>query len=381
MPIYSIPTDFPSLAVAVASPLVVNGDTLQLEVGYNETLLTTLTINKDLYITGGGIAPPYSTIRTAGGAGDPAIMITLNSPNFTTFVDLNFEHLKTTNTGTERIFNSTGLRKLTLDGCNLNHMEFGVVGVYEDLTITNCVFRIDGITPLNQNIHITLTGIKGDFLFDRITFDGLAGTTQTRFIALSANASFPMGNGGDCSVIVKNCSWDGTGNLATGVYFSRFDFMGTGLINLDCRNNKWEIPNTGALGCYRFNSTGGETNILNNFRNIRFSGNRHNTAGIGMLSAGGTGIQRPLGLIQGDWTICSNQIKSSISSGAYSIYHFCCPPEKKIFGVQNAVFVNPYPTSNPYQTYINCRPNPPRFILPKPGKYMINQHKYNRRLL
>jgi hypothetical protein len=351
---YSIPGSFASIALAIADPTVVDGDTLEIQAGYTETLTATLTVNKSLTIVGMGAIPANQLIQTAGAGTDPATMITIaDSP--ITFRNIEFRHNKTTNTGTERIFNSTSLNKLILDTCNIYHMEFGVVGIYEDLTIQNCLIQVSNTTPLNQNIHINLTGIKGTFYFHSNTFDALAGTTQTRFIVISANATYPFGNGGDCSVIVHNNTWDGVGNLSTGVYFARFDFMGTGLINLDCRDNTWDCP-TGGLGCYRLNATSPDVNVLNNFRNIRFSGNRHNTSTIGMLSIGGTvpGSPKTLGAIAGDWTICHNQISGSISSASYSIYHFGNPQVNKLFGVQNAVFINPYPTPNPHQTYINC---------------------------
>jgi hypothetical protein len=354
MPTYNVPSSFATIALAVANAGVVDGDTIEITAGYTETLTTTLNVNKALTFIGLGANPGSQLVQTAGLGTDPATMITIADTPIV-WRNIEFRHNKSTNTGTERIFNSAGLNKLTLDQCNLYHMEFGVVGIYEDLTITNCLIEIAGVTPLNQNVHISLTGVKGTFYFHNNTFDALVGATQTRFIQLSANATFPFGNGGDCSVIVHNCSWDGTGNLATGVFFARFDFMGTGLINLDCRNNNWTVPTSG-LGCYRLNSTNNEVNILNNFRNIRFSGNRHNTTNIGMLSAGGTttiGV-RALGAIQGDWTICSNQITGTISSGSYSIYHFGNPQVNKLFGIQTAIFTNPYPTPNPHQDYINC---------------------------
>lgn len=352
MSVWSVPGSFATIALAITNVAVLDGDTIEIQAGYTETLTATLTINKALTFVGMGPSPGSQLVQTAGLGTDPATMITIADTPIV-WRNVEFRHNKATNTGTERIFNSAGLNKLTLDKCNLYHMEFGVVGIYEDLTITDCTIEIAGVTPLNQNVHISLTGIKGTFYFHNITFDALPATTQTRFIQLSANASFPFGNAGDCSVIVHNCTWDGTGNLATGVFFARFDFIGTGLINLDCRNNNWTVPN-GALGCYRFNSTGGEVNILNNFRNIRFSENSHNTANIGMLSAGGTGALRALGAIQGDWTICHNQIQGSISSASYSIYHFGNPQVNKLFGIQSAVFINPFPTPNPHQDYINC---------------------------
>jgi len=378
MPTYVVPGSFATIALAVTNAGVIDGDTIEVQAGHTETLATTLTINKQLTFIGLGGSPGSQLIQTAGLATDPATMITISDINIT-FRNFEFRHNKATNTGTERIFNSSALFNLTLDTCNLYHMEFGVVGVYEDLIIRNCIIEIAGVTPLNQNVHINLTGIKGTFIFENNTFDALAGSTQTRFINLTASAAFPFANGGDCTVRVVNNTWDGSGQLSTGFFIARFDFMGTGLINLDIRNNDWDCQ-SGGLGCYRFNSVNNEVNILNNFRNIRFSGNDHNTITIGVISAGGTGTLRALGAIQGNWTLCNNRISGNISSGSYSQYHFGKPTIQKLFGIQNAIFINPYPTNNPYQDYIDCSAGGNLYEILKRKGHKFHQHKYNRRL-
>jgi hypothetical protein len=352
MSTFNVPSSFPTIVSAVASPLVNNGDTIEITAGYTETLTATLTIGKNLTFIGLGASPGSQLVQTAGTAGDPTQMITIT--NDVQFVNMEFRHLKTTNTGTERIFNSNALNELRLDRCNLNHMEFGIVGIYKNLRVLNCNFDISNSSPLNQNVHMSLTGISQIFEINGNTFDSLASATQTRFISISANGSFPIGNGGDCELNVWNNTHVGT-SLLCGVFFSRWDFMGTGKLSLDCRNNNWTCPSNG-LGCYRINSVVSDVNILNNFKDIRFSNNRHNAIGIGMCSVGGTTPVSPktLGAITGDWTICNNQISGSINSASYSVYHFGLPQRNKILGVQNIVYINPFPTPNPYQPYRNC---------------------------
>jgi hypothetical protein len=387
MPVYTIGSggSYASIVLAIADPTVTNGDTLQLLNGYNEILTSTLTINKAVSIIGDS----SNLIGTSGTTTDPSTMINITTTaGFVVFAGtsntnrLQIQHLKTLNAATDRVFNSAVLAKLLVENCYILHLENGIVGNYEDLTFRNVQIEVSQTyTANNQNSHFSLTGIKGNFTFQNILFNAHlppSGSSQTRFIILSNSSSFPFGNGGDNTVTVKNCEWNNTGQLFCGVFFSRFDnFQGGSKINFICENNKFDVSSNGGLSAYRFSSVAGDTNILNFFRNIKFKNCDHNANGIGMLSAGGVGSAKALGSIVGKWYLCNNKINQSINNPSYSVYHFS-PQNNKIFGIQNAIWTNPFPTPSPSQPSIDCSEPQYLRLFENKKSYYLSQQRYHR---
>lgn len=369
MTTYLIPTNFSSLAVAIPNAGVLNGDILQLEAGYNETLTSTLTINKALTIVGSNATGnTISTLATNNIL--TMINITLSSAVGKVVFQgginqISFNHNKTTFSPSDRIFNlagATGNIPNTLEcyNCIFNHLENLCVGVGKDLIFQNIRSMISNSSINDNNGHFSLTGLQGTFLFENIEFNAYqppSSGAKTRFFILSGSASYPICGGGNGTLRIKNCTHNGVGDLQSGFSISRFDFWGAGnLLELDFEGNNWNVSNNGGVACYRFNSVNGETNILNNFSDIKFKNNNHNANGVGMLSIAGSGSLRGIGAIQGNWILCGNRISQSINNASFNTYHFGQKPPSgnKIFGIQFAIFINPYPTNNPYQDYIDC---------------------------
>lgn len=368
MTTHLIPTDFANIQTALASALVVNGDILQLEPLYTQTLTATITISKAITIRG-----TSGNLIDTNSASNVVNMFTINVPWTTGKVrfegtntnDLVIRHLKTVYTASDRIFNCSGFTGnvpnwLELQYLELEHLEHAVVGACYRLVAESLVLNISNSSVNDNNGHFAMTGCGDYFYINDILFDAYVPPStgaKTRFFILSGSAAYPICNGTNCDFTLSKCEYDGTGLLQSGFQISRFDFWGSGFkMNLDFSFNQWTTSTNGGTGCYRFNSVNSETNILNNFNNIKFKTNAHNTQGLGMLSVGGTGALRALGAIQGDWILCNNSITGSINNPSYSTYHFGqpVPSGNKIFGVQSAIFINPFPTQNPHQTYIDC---------------------------
>jgi len=384
MSTFTIPGSFASIAIAVADPGVVSGDTLEIQAGYFETLSTTLTISKDLTIIGMGAGPSTQLIQTAGLVGDPNVMIFINSPDVK-FQNIEFRHDKPS-TVNNTIFSSSALNKLTLDTCELYHGQYAILGTYTSLTVLNTNYYVSTRgNPTNAPIHNNITGLDGINTFSNITFDAvgnLMGVPATHFIYAESSFAFPFANTGDTTLAISNCTFTNVGTLISGCWIEGFN-MGAGIINLDCRNNNWNVQSNGR-SAYVFYSVPPKTNILNDFGSIRFSGNRHNANGYGMLciqSFGGP--QVTLGAINGDWTLCNNHVSQNITLPGYSRYHFGPkhPTANKLVGIDDTAYVNPFPTNNPYQLYIDCAAGGDfsQYLLRirRPPRH---QHRYNRSL-
>jgi len=369
--------------LAVADPLVVNGDTIEIQAGYTETLAVTLNCNKQLTFIGMGPNPGSQLINTAGLAGDPTIMIEIQEDNIT-FQNIEFRHEKPS-TVNNTIFNSTALHNLTIDTCNLYHTQYAIAGAYKSLQVLNTDYYVAGRgTPTNAPYHNNLSALDGNNVFNNITFDAvgnLMGIPTTYFLYIESTA-FTFGSLGDTSLSVYNTTYSTVGTLFCGVWIQGFS-MGIGKISIDCRSNDWNTSNNGRSP-YVFQPVPSKANLLNDFNDIRFSNNRHNANGQGMLSIQGfLGAGLSLGAINGDWTLCGNFISDNITSPLFSKYHFGAkaPSANKILGIQDAIYVNPYPTNNPYQNYIDCSAGGDF------SQYIVrvqatprHHHKYNRRL-
>lgn len=367
MTTHLIPTDFANIQTALASPLVVNGDILELEPAHTETYTTSVIINKAITIRGtSGNVLSTNPINNVVEMFQIAVPWTTGKVRFegTNGNDIIINHLKSAYTNGDRMFHCQGNMGMIPDWLELkllilNHLEHAVFGRTYRFRGEQLVVNISANTNNNANEHFHFIGSGEEIYINEVLYNAynpFSGGAKTSFVLLTGNANYPICNGTNTDLTISNCEYDGSGLLRSGFYIERFDFWDTpNRMNLFFQFNEWTTSTNGGLGCYRFNSVHGETNILNNFNNIKFKTNSHNTQGFGMLSVGGTGALRALGAIQSNWILCNNAVTGAINDPSFSTYHFGLQPPSNnlIFGIENN-FINTFPNPNPYQTYIDC---------------------------
>lgn len=124
--IASVGGDFPTLTAALASPSVVNGDTLLLAAEtFTTPALTTINVNKSVLITGAD--KTLSVLQTAGAGNDPTTLMSITTGNVYLH-NFTLKQRKTTNTSIETALsiNAPGGNGIVLNNVRIETMEFGV---------------------------------------------------------------------------------------------------------------------------------------------------------------------------------------------------------------------------------------------------------------
>ena len=157
--------DFATLADALASASVVNGNVIEVQAG-TYAVASTLVINKEVLIVGAGIG--QTILQTAGTSGDPVTMISVTANNVL-LKGMTIQHRKTSNTSVEcAVSVSAGafptftyVYGFIMDSCRVEYAEFGVVIRGEDFKIANNQLAYTTGTVSNSNRAIGIYGSYG----------------------------------------------------------------------------------------------------------------------------------------------------------------------------------------------------------------------------
>jgi len=167
--------DFASLADALASVSVVNGDVIEVQAG-TYTIASTLVINKEVAIFGAGIG--QTILQTDATSGDPVSMISVTANNV--FLSaMTIKHRKTSNTSVEVAVNvSAGsfptfsyVSGFIMDSCRIEFCEFGVVIRGNGFKISNNQLAYATGTVANSNRGIGVYGSQGNCFIAGNVFD------------------------------------------------------------------------------------------------------------------------------------------------------------------------------------------------------------------
>jgi hypothetical protein len=174
--------DHADLSAALASGNVVDGTIL--EVVSDQVLTTTLNVNKAVVINLGGF-------KLDSGTAGPVVMVNMTAP-LSVVKNGTVNHLKTTNTSVETVFNlaSTDPTKpVFVVGNTINVMEFGVTARGNYVLDENSYAYI-GASQTNSHRFITLYGNSGESKITGNTFTAVtsAGTRYTNFILMTSTA-------------------------------------------------------------------------------------------------------------------------------------------------------------------------------------------------
>lgn len=175
-------------AINAAAP----GDRILLAAG-TYTVPAALTINKALTLQGAGQAA--TVVQTAGGAGDPVVLLTISVSNVVVR-DLTLKQRKTINTSIEAtvsITASTGSSGHFLEAVTVETMEFGVVIKSDGWQINNCHIAYTGPNNATRRL-IGIYRSAGQGLFTNSTYnsgqDGVV-TGNSRVVSVTTGSAPP----------------------------------------------------------------------------------------------------------------------------------------------------------------------------------------------
>ncbi len=343
----SVGGDFPDLQTALASPSVVNGDTIKMA-AETFTTLTQITISKSVRIEGCGAGP---VIRTAGTTDDPTHVLYITVGNVA-LVNLDVEQRKTVNTSVESAINvqAPGATGIEISGTtSVTTMEFGIVMHAAQFAIENCDFHYQGAAGNNHRfIAVYGNGGNSRIVDNDFVASSDAPTARTIFCLLTAG----VGDTYAGSLIMSNNTQTG-GNLRQ--FFLQESFTGAaGGFGLYFANNTYNDANGGIIF---YDSA----NLLNLFSSIVLTNNTvSNGAGKGLVGFDGYDV----GVLPGttNWYINGNTIANpTISQPGWA--SACAIPGA--VGYNTAVFA-PFTI-----TYSSVIPTPPS----RPATFAIEVRK------
>jgi len=288
MSTWVVPTSFPTLVSAVASPLVQNGDTIIIQSGYFEVITSTLTINKELTIEGQSNNPANQLLESAGFGTDPTTLISITSNNVI-LKNIDIYHRKTTNTSVETALRIGGgsfpsftyLTGITIDNCYIRYCEFGIVIRADAFNIINSTFIYNTGSVGNSNRSIGVYGQRGQCLIDNCLFDNsvINGTSFRAIYSSSTNTTSNETLSG--KLTISNCS-----NISNLLHFYLSD-------NLRGSPNDYELVflnntiNETSLFAGIYITSNNQADLINN---VTLSANSaSNIHGKGLFSVDGAG--------------------------------------------------------------------------------------------
>ncbi len=154
----SVGGDFVTLSAALASPSVVDGDTI-LIAPETFTTLAQINVNKSVTVRGCGTG---AIIQTAGAAGDPDFLLLVTVGNVVV-ENLTLKQRKNPNSSIASAIqiNAPAATGIIIDGVTVETMEFGIAVTAAEWSIENCELRYEG--PLgNNNRLIAIYGNNGN---------------------------------------------------------------------------------------------------------------------------------------------------------------------------------------------------------------------------
>ena len=340
----SVGGDFTTLNAALASPSVVNGDTLLLA---SETFTVTsqINVNKSVTIRGCG---PNAVLQTAGTAGDPVRVLYVTVGNVA-IKNVTVQQRKTSNTSIESAIevNAPGATGIAISGhVMVATMEFGIVMHAAEWSIEDCTLEYQG-PPNNNHRFIAVSGVNGSCRIINTSFTPSSDPAPGRTIFCLLTAG-----GGDIysgSLLINNNTQVGGGNLRQ--FMTQEAFPGApGAFQLYVSNNTYTDLNGGIS---LFSGAG----MLDLFSSIVVTNNHvFNGAGKGLVALDGIGV----GVNPGSttWYMSGNTL---VNPGVTAVNFANATTSPGLIGYNTSVFA---PLLIPYSTVIPPQPiTPPRFIL------------------
>lgn len=342
--IASVGGDFTSLSAALASPLVVNGDTLLLA---SETFTVTsqVNVNKSVTIRGCG---PNAVIQTAGTAIDPVRVLYVTVGDVA-IKNVTVKQRKTSNTSIESAIevNAPGATGIAISGhVMVETMEFGIIMHAAEWSIEDCTLEYQG-PPNNNHRFIAVYGTNGNCRIINTSFTPSSDPAPGRTIFCLLTAG-----GGDTysgSLLINNNTQVNGGNLRQ--FMTQESFSGVpGTFQLYVSNNTYTDLNGGVTFF-------GGAGMLNLFSSIVISNNHaFNGVGKGLVTLDGIGAGVNPGTTT--WYISGNTL---VNPFVTAIGFADATTAPGLIGYNTSVFM---PLLIPYSTIIPPQPvTPPRFFL------------------
>ncbi|HBL99004.1 TPA: hypothetical protein DDZ86_05175 [Candidatus Dependentiae bacterium] len=338
----SVGGDFATLSAALASPSVVNGDTI-LIAPETFTIASQINVSKSVTIRGCGTG---ATIQTAGTAVDPVRVLNITVGNVV-IKNLTVKQRKTTNTSIECSIqvNAPGATGIVIDGITtVETMEFGIIMSAAEWSIENCELNYVGPTG-NTNRLIAVSGNNGNsrIVNNRFTPSTDAAPGRTIFCLLTGGATYSG------SILMDGNVQLGTGALRQ--FMLQEDFTGPlGGFELYISNNQYLDYNGGIIS---FGSVG----MLNLFSSIVVVNNvALNNSGKGLVTLDGFGAGVNPGSTS--WVFSGNTL---INPGVTAPGFADATGTPGLIGYNTSVFI---PLSIAYSTIVPPPPaQAPRFTL------------------
>lgn len=183
--------DFATLPLALASPLVVDGDRIRVLDG-DYLLSSTLVVSKRVIIFGESRAG--TVLHSAGGAGDPTILLSITADGVI-IRDLTISHRTTANTSVEAAitvsrpgFPATRVRDVTIQNCSIEYMKHGIVLRGEAFRVEENTIAYIGPSGRTRRAIIIYAATGNSFITGNTIANNLA-TGNLRAIYISTGAT------------------------------------------------------------------------------------------------------------------------------------------------------------------------------------------------
>jgi len=336
--------DFTSLSAALASPSVVNGDTLLLN-SETFTIASQVNVNKSVTIRGCG---PAAVVQTAGTAIDPVRVLYVTVGNVA-IKNVTIKQRKTSNTSIESAIevNAPGATGIAISGrVVVETMEFGIIMHAAEWSIENSTLEYQG-PPNNNHRFIAVFGNNGNCRIVNTLFspsnDPVPGRTVFCLLTASGGDTY---NG---SLLIDNNRQIGAGNLRQ--FITQEAFSGApGALQLYVSNNTYTDLNGGIT---LFSGAG----MLNLFSSISIINNHaFNGAGRGVVTLDGVGV----GVNPGSttWYMSGNTL---VNPGVTAVGFADAMAAPGLMGYRTTVFA---PLLIPFSTLVLPQPvTPSRYSL------------------
>lgn len=231
---------FATLEAALSSPSVLDGHTIFVQAG-TYTVSSTISITKQVKIYGAG--KTQTVFQSAGTSSDPVSMVSVAANNVL-LMNLGFKHKKSNNTSVETAvvvsgtgFPQTRVSGFIMDGCRIEHVEFGLTVRGSGWKIANTDFVYKGPSNSTRR-HVGIYGVDGNcFAVNNTSNEDIAvGVTgNTRWFALTSTTGTNPSETYQGTLVLDGNVQSG-GNLQQ--FYSQDAWQGTsGGFNLVVKNN------------------------------------------------------------------------------------------------------------------------------------------------
>lgn len=290
--------NFTTLAAALASPSVVNGNYIKVLPG-TYTLSSTLTVSKEVYIGGTPGSRGDVIIQSAGTTTDPVTLISVTANNVM-LKDLTIKHRKSNNTSIETAVSLTRnqggvnvrVDNFIMDSCRVEHVEFGLVVRGNGFKVANN--QIAYVGPNNSTRrHVGLYGTGGTCFFTNNAFEDSTGagiTGNTNIFYLTSTTGLVASERFNGTLVVDGSTWVSSTSKLPNQFFNQDNCVSDSTFNLMFKNN---VMNEKSVFVVLYGST---ANFGNGFGDITFQNNTLSNlhggspaGGKGMLAVDGAG--------------------------------------------------------------------------------------------